>query len=932
MSRERHPDRWADGALFDRILAETSALPDDSLDTALLRAVQKAFLAKRVSLAWFVAPDHTTWRFQAATRVDGFRADPTPVPTADLLPAGLQAPRPARPMAGQVARSVASVASALDLRLRWPDNGVLVELRCFVDGFVDLPRSTGLQRRDSVVTDLQRSRTGLAEVVQIIRPVRRFAQLRALAQHRQQVEAWLTETRTFELRDVPDLEARAAEASGLVERAAAFLAHPETPDLDRDRIRTAVERVVRTILHHVVCTGWRTLHRGIAADHRDRESRCLTTLLEQLDALPGRPPADHTGPMDVPARLQLLRSVLAAAAAATAPGPDTLHALLPPEESVPEHDRELRLFAAWAIVHDLAHAQVARGTARADTTQAAWAHTVATTRAWLPGILAAWSTPEPEPAPEAPPSATPRGRDRFHAGAVRTWLQLWFAHHVLPATPPRRASKATWRLRRSLAHVFRESLRSKLYSSSPGYTHRPDLIAAALQDLVDRHVRQDARLDPAHDIRGHLALVGDARHPQGPHFAAGHLRHVLELYIAGHFILSARMEGLPAHFGPRPTVADVLASPKGGHLDQTRRRALLAAWSLAALYHDVGLSLFPEFRPPRDIVTRNDPSVAEGLAGVRRSLRSSGRALATRACADLVDAEVYDPTLDRRLQAWLEAQVEAGRPSHALTGAWYLLRASGLVDRLDRTVRLPAVRAVLLHAAPTHEIDAEHDPIAALLALCDELFDWDPSGTSGAGSVHGHPGAPPRTSRAAALRFPQLRVRPGPDGTLDHTFDLRRAPVTLQPGHPPAWPQVQVTHVHPDHLGQHVFPVWLAVAQNISRLSPGPHGFAPVVEVRGPIPRQVRRSSVESTGSLLEALLHEHPTPWRGDVLAWFEAPFPHAVAAVETDPHTRALIEIRRLFPLGRAITHDDLRQHLGDLRREARQMLLELAHRRDL
>lgn len=914
MRRERHPQStgWADEALFIRMLDEASTVTNrQTLDRAVCLAVQKAFLATRVTVAWFLSHNNEQWVFLRGARADTIGRDPTPLLTLDRLPDALRTNTVLRPMARRVGRHVAPHPHGVDLRLRWPEAGRFVEVRCFAEDFVDLPRSPADLRRPAVAAELARSGRVLGELVQVLRPMHRFARESALAETRREVETWITNTRTFELHDPPDPADRAKRATGLVDQARILLNRVETTKLDRQRIRTAVERVVRSIVHTVMSAGWRADGRPGRA-RRARESEHLARLVASLDVLPGSVSGPPGARMDVHARVHLLRAVLAAAAGTTPAPTDALGTILVDHPDTHTDDHELRLFAAWAIVHDLAHAEQRRPSAGADRAEAAWTHALTATRRWLPGVLTAWTTHGP------PTSYT--DRDPFHVGAVRNWLYLWFAHHVLPTEAPAVADRATWRTRQAIAHVLRETLRNKLYSSSPGYTRRADRFTEALEHLVDRHVVLDAEIHLPHNIRGHLALVGDARHPRGARFSDGHLHHVLELFVAGHFLLSSRLVGLPAPFVGTPTAAEALAHPGGGHLDARRTRDLLAAWSLAALYHDVGLSLFPEFRPPRDLVTRMHPSASDGLESVRATLDDGGKALATRAREALLADRIYDPEAEPVLAAWVDRQLTTGHPSHALTGAWYLHCAAALLEDLRPEISREAVRAVLLHAAPTHIIDVQTDPVAALLALCDELFEWDPSDPPlrvPAGSVA------PRPSRAAALQFTQLRVQVDDDGQLDTALHLDHEPVTLTDGGPPSWPRVRVGHVHPEKLDGHVFPMWLAVAQNICRIKPGRHGFAPVIDLWGPVPRHVQRA-VDSSHHLLGAMLGE-PTPWGPPIALWYHAGLSVQVTELETDTAQRPIRETRRVFPIGKAITDDDIRSRMAELRNIARRLLLD-------
>lgn len=909
--------------LADRFMSVDLDVEDGgSLAEAVALAAQQTFMVARVEVAWFHRRTDGEWTFSNGARIADFESSPEPLPSSAVA-AELSVHQPLVPIGGQRGHSRAARRAGPDqvaFRLRWPeDDHHSVELRMLLDGQLLAADGEHEQAARRLAQELSRPVEDLLELVFLLRPLRRLARRQAELAVLHRVETLERNTRTFEVDEDPDLRVHLHVALDRVDEGCALLTECD-PD-DFTRVVSAIERVGRVVLHRVLGRLGVTRDPRRGTGHRPTgNERALARLVAALDAFLAKAPST---PAVAPVALRLAfhRRILASVHAPADIEIVLLQDILD-NSAMPDdvRDRELRLFTAWAVLHQRTlDGPPRRHGAGRDSLGQMWRLVSETTQSWLPSILAMWTT-EPKPGPRR------RNRDPFRVEAVRNWLQLWFAWHLLGpelVEPPSRGLRSeAWQLRCSLALIMRECLRQKLHGGEPGYVDRPEWTLDALQALVDHHVRQEIDLDREHDIRGHLALVGDHAHPRGARFAEGHLQHVLDIYLTGHFLLSADVDGLSDARSPRASVIDLLASPEGHRASARERRDLLAAWSLASLYHDVGLTLFPEFRPPHDVVARQDRSVADGMARIRGALVEAGSELARTARQELLDAGIYDTDSAPGLARWIDRQVEEGRPDHALTGAWYLLRATNLVDGLRDEVAHAAARAVLLHGAPGEPIQVTRDPVSALLVLCDELFDWQPGGPTD--SAH-QEGRAPRRSRTASLRFPDLRVTvtDGLVPSLQATLEVPPDAIVLSPGTAPCWPRVEVTHVHPALLGDHVFPIWISVAQNIGRLKPSAQGFGPVIEVRGQVPGRVHRTA-ESTAGLLETVLLGIHSPWRARLQVWLDHALDAPVGDLEDPDDGGPPVEWRLIYPFPRPIARDDLRRYFGELRRVAGHVLL--------
>lgn len=490
--------------------------------------------------------------------------------------------------------------------------------------------------------------------------------------------------------------------------------------------------------------------------------------------------------------------------------------------------------------------------------------------------------------------APPANFDRF-----RNWLRLWLVHRVAShwcASGGRpRLDGSHWRLRADLAYVARECLRSEVHfefgeswsstqvALSPTrtatgtvtpfvfeYLYQPTTLSDAVRHLVEYHAVEVVRLPAELDVASLLEEIGHRRGAESYLLAAGHLQHVLDLYLFGHFLLSCR---------PPPTSESVqfedcassMASRSGQPPGTLATARLQQVFSLAVLFHDTGVLLFPRSFSPRASLQRGDPGLEEGLGSVARALADQGRALVARCRAEFEEVELFNLVESPALGRWLERQERTGRPDHALLGAWHLCRVCREMSDLPREVVREAVRAVLLHGAVTQVIDSRCDPAAALIVLGDEVFDWDPDARVGperravGSSLHAMAvEIPPYRPRASSVKLRGLHVS-APAGVLR---------CDLATGDP--WPTLELVLHSPEFLEQRVWQTWLTLCQNLQRVQPAKTGFSPVLFLDNAVPSRIRH--LGGTRRLLESTIWRTRVPVRGHLEHWLngiEAPSP---------------------------------------------------------
>lgn len=522
------------------------------------------------------------------------------------------------------------------------------------------------------------------------------------------------------------------------------------------------------------------------------------------------------------------------------------------------------------------------------------------------------------------------GRSTF----VRNWARLWFCHLLLRASQIGQGwwqggllDDDKWRFRRDLSYALRESVRYLVYGARDDYRFQPGAFADALRTLVEQHALRVVGLPREVDVRTHLREIGDPAGSDGYHFAAGHLQHILEIYIGGHFLSSLRVKvSEQAEDDERAldgwSMAEVLASRAGWRPGAQTTSELVAAFSLAALFHDTGMLLFPRYSRPSEPVVRGDSRLESCLGDVERSFRAAGSQLIERCVEDLRGADYLDTNADPGLARWLDDQLQSGAPDHALLGAWYLHRVSrGLTGTSTEVIR-EALRAILLHSLPALTIDVERDPVAGLLVLCDELFEWEPFVRPG--PAQQAPGRSiavmasdvrARQSRTVHVALPGLAVHARAGGELDATLEL--GPADLRAG----WPRVQLKLFVPERLEMQPHFIWLAIGQNLCRIERSRYGWGPSVAVSGAIPARLRAAGLNTRRLLGQIAVHSrHPA--RVSLERWL---FDVGVFSTDdTEGTERVVLEARN-----HVMHSEDIRRAFRALDEDAERVLQEFERR---
>jgi hypothetical protein len=340
--------------------------------------------------------------------------------------------------------------------------------------------------------------------------------------------------------------------------------------------------------------------------------------------------------------------------------------------------------------------------------------------------------------------------------------------------------------------------------------------------------------------------------------------------MAGHLMLSLRLrgpEGAPTPVARGWTVGQALAWARGvtaPHPDEVV--AIEKAYSLAALFHDAGHLLFSCEIEPVGRMGRDSPC-RDLLQGPVDSLREAGRRLSAICLEDVglsgdgpaagdrrPDYFRGDSQMTEALRERFEAECSREGPHHALLGAWYLHRSRP--SPVDPSHAM-AVRAVLLHDVVGIPIDSGREPVAALLLLCNEIFEWDrtrhPGRSPAAGNLNVMATAlTPREPRDRWIAIPALRVRPAARGGAPE--------VVLELGGEEAlaWPAVRMMLQRPEPHDGPVFRVWIRKAQSLGRLQPTGAGWSPRLEIRSSVgmglhphdTRSLLLEAIDSTGGV----------------------------------------------------------------------------------
>ncbi len=571
----------------------------------------------------------------------------------------------------------------------------------------------------------------------------------------------------------------------------------------------------------------------------------LIAFCAMLEKVAGRATEDRVGR---PAELAALAGIL--------------RALLPTTEAVPTPggglvEPALQLLVTWTAVHELARRVADHRRAARPEDESRFAEAASATLPALSALLVQRSI-----------------ANHGEASFVRNWARLWFCDVLLVASMDGESwwqdgllDDEKWRFRRDLSYVLRESVRFLVYGVREDYRFQPVAFADALRTLVEHHALRVVGLPREVDLRTHLREVGEPSSPDGYHFAAGHLQHILEVYIAGHFFASLQVKAGPDLSDEERlidgwTMGEVLASRAGWRPGAQTTLELLQALSLALLFHDTGMLLFPRYARPSAALCRGDSRLEGCLGDVEGAFRAAGTALIERCVEDLRSADYLDTKADPGLATWLDDQRHSGAPDHALLGAWYLHRVSRSLPSGSGEVVREALRAILLHSLPTLTVDVERDPVSALLILCDELFEWEPFVRPGPASqvpsrsmVAMASDLRPRRSRARSLEIPGLAIARAPNGGIVSTLSLSAHDVRH------GWPHLRLRLHLPEYQEMAPHFIWLTMAQNLGRVDRSKHGWGPSVTLSSAIPTRLRNAGLNTRRLLGQLAVHSrHPS------------------------------------------------------------------------
>ncbi|HEV3076060.1 MAG TPA: hypothetical protein VHB47_16695 [Thermoanaerobaculia bacterium] len=465
------------------------------------------------------------------------------------------------------------------------------------------------------------------------------------------------------------------------------------------------------------------------------------------------------------------------------------------------------LMAVWSWCYFVAQTTSLRGGEPETLGDDRWLELAKRTTSNLAHCLWRWSVAEEERPPGMSSGDSRIGR--LNTAHIAPWLWLWFCQQLLYAeiqeaeesehsddnrqgeknrvvsadtgkaaqavrSPLKRkrpgSTTGKWRFRADLAYVLRESIRVFLFGRRPDYRFQPAMLAKALRTLIEYHVLRIVCLPGKLDICGLLEIVGQAGPLETEAINAGHLQHIFEVYIAGHFLCGVALGDQRAGtVAPTPRrMLGLLTGQGNGETQELRSADFLKAFSLAALMHTTGKLLFPRWSREIEVLGQLDRRLRDQLRLVQVRLNSSATELAEACRQELMSAGYLTARADQGAIQWIDDKKEVGEPDLGLLSAWFCHRIGVGVESLEENVLRQAVRAVLFMRAGTQSIDPEADPVTALLLLCNEMFAWSPAATGNSTPEDGRraavlSAASPRNYRFRTIRIEGLRFRV--DGT-----------------------------------------------------------------------------------------------------------------------------------------------------------------------
>ncbi len=473
--------------------------------------------------------------------------------------------------------------------------------------------------------------------------------------------------------------------------------------------------------------------------------------------------------------------------------------------------------------------------------------------------------------------------------APRALAALWFSLGFLdrlaaPAILEELAPPACVALLADYTYVVRECVRVQCFGRRADFVAQDAALASALATVVRYHAEHVVGLSSRYEIGEILRRLGTAEGLNHGVQPTEHLRHALETYICGHQVLELcatstdRKQGTSSSTCAR--LADVLASRGAAHRGSAAGDDLRQAFSLAALFHDIGYLLFPTSARPARALTQRDPRLATAFEELDSKLAAAAAALMPGVVRALVEARYCDAANEPDFARWLAQQATNPRPDHGVLSGYFLHQVCSRVPSSSASVQRQAVRAALLHNTGL-SIAMRGDPAAGLLVLCNELFEWEPER-----SHHPSPStvdsvfhvmiseAGYRPLRHRALGLPLERclepethhrhselMRTAPHAGVRHHFRARAAERRASP----TFATLDIYLREPRYLDAPVYHLWLVKAQRLGRIKDHP-AWAP--RLRMHVPRDSRLQG-QTMRDVLERVVGRLRSPHQGALEEW---------------------------------------------------------------
>jgi hypothetical protein len=231
------------------------------------------------------------------------------------------------------------------------------------------------------------------------------------------------------------------------------------------------------------------------------------------------------------------------------------------------------------------------------------------------------------------------------------------------------------------------------------------------------------------------------------------------------------------------------------------------------------------------------------------------------------------------------------------------------------------VRATLLHGALGVRVDSSESPVAALLIVCDELCDWQPtrhsrnSTSDRARSINDRTiVAAPKRGRASQVGIAGLWFQ-GKDGPLRSGLDPGKRMDEEGPTALRKWPEVVVRLHSPRDLDGAAFEIWLRTAQNVGRIHSNGAGWGPTFTLVNEVPGRLKALQ-HTTPSLLAEISARSRGVIRGRLQRWLES------ATLSADDKTESVCA----GELSRQFTPDDIAYYMPELLDTALEVIEEL------